>query len=458
MPKGTAPSPKKTTPSGKATTTRSTTTSSSVPMARRLQRYESQKASIEGKRAYKPLIKIGSLKYGENLSAAQRTRIQRRLYLSFAGVMLAAAVLVIAYGILNVNVLEPARTMVTVNGTNIPQYNYRYEVAYLAQDEWNKLQADLGKQTTLQSQLSKTPAPTNATDLNAQLTAAQADLNTQETAFTQTSVDQLAINTIIEDQLIQHGMTNFQKSDPKGAAGLNVTSKQIDDAFTAFKKAFPAGETYSTYKSQDHLNDDNVKYAIAITLRRNAMDTYLQSLVVSPTKQVHLLRIQVDNKTKAQQDLTAITSKKSTFADLAKSDSLDVNSKGNGGDAGWIVQGQQDQAIEQWAFDPSRKAGELGPVIKDVSGTYNIVQIVEVDPSRVVSADTLSSLKGNALGHWLTGQRDLPPNKISSYDQGMYTSTNNVQTVPSYSANPGAQATSTPDTSGQPIVPGSTSP
>ncbi|HKD74807.1 MAG TPA: peptidylprolyl isomerase, partial [Ktedonobacterales bacterium] len=151
-----------------------------------------------------------------------------------------------------------------------------------------------------------------------------------------------------------------------------------------------------------------------------------------------------------------INSGKSKWADVAKKDSLDTTSSSNGGDLGWVVQGQQDQAIEQWAFDAKRKAGETSGVIKDVGGTFNIVQVVAIDPSRAVDSGTISTLKSNALSHWLTGMRDLAPtNHISSYNQTMYNSTYNVPTTPPF----GTGASTTPTTTGgQPALPGSTSP
>ncbi len=421
---------------------------------RLLQKKAPQKATFEGRRETKPVLWV----FGRNrsLTAAQRTRIERRAYFSFAGVMVVAIILVLIYGLVNFNILEPARTMVTVDGVNIPQYDYRYMVAYLAQDIDNKLNAANTQQTILQQEVSKTPAPKNLSDLQIQLQQVGVTINTLQTSFTQTSVDQQSVNNIIEDQLIQIGARDFEKTDPKAKAALTVTNADINQLFNTFTHAFSNGETYANFKSKNHLSDDNVKWAILVILRRNKMDKYLQSTYVSPTRQVHLWRIQVDSAAKAQSDLNDIKSGKSTWAALAKRDSLDSISSGNGGDLGWVIDGQQDQAIERWAFDSARKVGEYSPVIKDVGGTYNILKVIEIDPARTVSSDVLSSLKGNALSHWLTGMRDLPPtNHISAYNQDMYNSTYNIPVTPPF----GNGASTTPtSTSGQPVVPGSTSP
>jgi hypothetical protein len=452
-----------TTATGKTAASRSTSSTTGKSVARRptssaspqiLQRYERKKATFEGRRETKPVLYF----FGRNrsLTAAERTRIQRRAYFSFAGVMVAAVVLVLIYGLVNFNILQPAATMVTVNGVNIPQYDYRYMVAYLAQDIENKLNASNTQQTILQGEVNKTPAPKNLSDLQIQLQQVGVTISTLQTSFTQTSVDQQSINNLIEDQLIQQGAKDFEKTDPKAKAALTVTNADINQAFNNFTHAFSNGETYANFKNKDHLSDDNVKYAILIVLRRNKMDKYLQSTYVSPTKQAHILRIQVDSQAKAQSDLNNINSGKAKWADIAKKDSLDTTSSSNGGDLGWVIQGQQDQAIERWAFDPKTKVNGPPTIIKDVSGTFNIVQLIGIDPARTVSSDVLSSLKSNALSHWLTGMRDLPPtNHISAYNQDMYNSNYNVPATPPF----GTGATTTPTTSSsQPVIPGSTSP
>jgi len=212
MAKGSPSTAKKSTSSKSTSTTGKTAANRSTPttgksVARRptsaaspqiLQRYERKKATFEGRRENRPVLWF----FGRNksLTAAERTRIQRRAYFSFASVMVAAVVLVLIYGLVNFNILQPAATMVTVNGVNVPQYDYRYMVAYLAQDIENKLNASNTQQTILTQETQKTPAPSNLSDLQIQLQQVGVTINTLQTSFTQTSVDQQSINNIIEDQ------------------------------------------------------------------------------------------------------------------------------------------------------------------------------------------------------------------------------------------------------------------
>lgn len=437
-----------------ATTTRAGTPD--VPAKNRYQpgrnRRTAQKAIIEGRRQDTPLI----LGYGRNLSAAQRTRVQRRLYYIFTGVVLAAVVGVLAFGWLSFNVIQPNQAIVTVNGQQIPQKNYRYMVAYMAQDTWNKLQAATVQENTLGAQIMAAKDPTLKKTLTNQQNAVQTTITSLRTAFSLSQLDQTASDTLIEDQLIQKGAANFAKTDPNAAGVLHVTQKQINDAYAAFGKAFPKGQSLGNFLSQDNLSAQNVKDMIAVTLRRSAMDTYLQSTYVSPVKQVHFERIQYDSQVKAAADLKTLATHPDQWAALAKN-SLDSSTRDKSGDLGWVVNGQQDQAVEQWAFDPARKVGDQSGVIKDVGGTFNIVRVLEINNSRAVDPTILSGLKSNALSHWLTGQRDLPPTKISSVNQDMFNNSFNVPQTPNTSVTFPNQGTQQ-QIPGLPTAPGSTTP
>ncbi len=403
----------------------------------RTRRYVRQKASFEGRRDKSPVI----LNYGRHLPAAQKTRIQQRLYWAFAGTVVALIIGVLVFGVINQNIIQPGQPIESVNGTNISQHSYKVMVAYLAQDNWNQLQADQSQLNVLQSDPAKQSA--NATKIS----SLQVTISTLTTSYTQTQIDQLALDRLTEDQLIQAGAARFTKSDPNFAA-YTVTQKQVNDAFTAFKKAFPPGETYSQFISKDGISNQDVQNAIKLIVRRTDMDNYMQSLVKTPLPQVHAERIQFDNLAKANTDLAILKKDLSKWAALAKSDSLDVDTRDNSGDLGWFPNliGSQDQIIEQWAF--SAKPGQMSGVFKDVSGTYEIVRLLAYDPAHALDPSSISALKSNALSHWLTGRRALA--KISPQNNDMFNSADNVPVLPNLSAATGSTGTQTTPTTTSP--------
>ena len=404
-------------------------------------RLDRKEATYFGRKDTSPVI----FGLGRDLPSAHKARIQRRLYSIFAIAVAVAVVGVLAFGWLNINVIQPNQPIVTVYGNGIAQKNYRYQVAYLAQDAWNQLQAATIQNIAVQAKITGEKDATKLAALNAQAAVLATSISSLQIAFTQTQIDQIAISNLVDDAVIQHGTQHFEASDPKAKAALTVTAKQSADAFTAFKNAFPKGQSLSSFESQNNISDQNVKDAIAVKLRRAAMDTYQRSLLVSPLKQIHFARIQFNSKSQAQADLAVLLKDPTQWNALAKKDSLDVNSRDNGGDAGWTALGQQDQGIEQWLFDPSRKVGDMSKtLITDISGTFEIVRIIAIDPARPLDSATLTNLQSNALSHWLTGLQDLPPKPASTINQDMFNSTANIPVTPNLSVTFSSQPTAVP--------------
>lgn len=383
----------------------------------------SQTATFEGIHDDKPII----FGLGKGLSSATKTRIQRNIFLGFVGGVVGLILITLAVGFINFNYIQPNQPIITIDGIQVPQITYRQMVAYISQDTWNAISSDNVKITNLQAQINKNPA--NVADLQNQLSVVQANLTSSQTAFTQTQLDQLAINHLIENQLIVHAIPAIKQSDPNAAKTLTVTSKMIDDAYKAFVSALPSGESLQSFLSKDSMSTNDLRSMITISVQRNAMDAYQQGLLVSPLKQVHIRRIQVDTLAKANTDLAALKKDINQWNTIEARDTLDNASKAAGGDMGWIIRGQQDQSLEHWVFDVS-KQGDLA-VVKEITGLFDIVQTLGIDPARAADASILSTLKSNALSHWLDGQRYLPTTKISATNNDMLNSTYNIPVLPS---------------------------
>ena len=385
-----------------------------------------QTARLEGRRDGKPLI----FGWGTHLTRAQKARYQRGAIFTFGGIVAVLLIFVAIFGIVQQNYIIPNETIVTVNGAHVSQDTYRKALAVRAEESWNRIQGYLKAQGALQPKLQA--GDKDATTQNAVLTQ---DIVAEEGAYSTSSISQTTMDQIIEDLLIQKAATTFEA---KGiaAATFNPTSALVQAKLDAFKKAFPAGQSYGTFLSKNSMSDGDVRVQMTREVRRDLMETYLKSLVTSPTRQVHYRLIQ-SNSQKVSASILAQIQKDPSDADwtkLAKQDSLDVNSKNVGGDMGWLAFGTGDAVIEQWALDPGRKAGDLSSVIKDVNGTYDVVQIIEVDPSRALAADKVSSAQGVILDHWLGGQRNNTTNHVSATNQGMLTATRNLPKMPDLNA------------------------
>jgi len=387
-----------------------------------------QTARVSGLRDGKPLF----LGWGRNFTRAQKSQYQHLAMWSFIGVIVLAVVATLGFGVFNELVLVPNQTVVSVNGTNISQDTYRKELAFQAQTVWNRLQTEIAQKNSLDLAVQKGDLSANTQD-----SIATTLLQTDEANYAQATITQASARMLVENQLIIDGAKAFEQQDHVPASTFEPSQKQIDAALATFKKAFPNGETYAQFTSANGLSDSDVRNAIAIQIRRDNMQAYLAKRLVSPTKQIHLRRIETDtaaNAAKVRSELLAGKLSAATWTDLAAKNSLDTNTKATGGDMGWVSQGTGDGGIEYWAFNSARKAGDLSPVITDTSGTFDVVQVLDINPSLAVDAATLKSAQGNALDHWLTMQRVIPGIKVGSANSTMLSAPRNLPKKPDLNA------------------------
>ena len=397
--------------------------------ARKSSRYRRQTArlGLETRRDGKPLV----FGWGRQLSRLQKHRIQNRAAYTFFGTILAAVVAVGIFGVIQQNILIPNQSIVTVNGTGIKQDTYRKELAYKSQVEWNLIQSMLAQE---QETAKKAQGGDQAATQQDQALISQ--IQAEESNYAQASLTQNAVDALADDLIVQAGARQFITRDHAKASQFTPDTASVNKALADFKKAFPKGETYAQFLSADNLSEDDVRAAIQVDLRSKLMNTYLQSLFVSPTKQVHLRRIQLDTQQHADQVHAQLVKDASdaNWATLAKAQSLDPTTKTVGGDMGWIFQGENDNVLVDWAFGSNIKVNDLSPVLNDTSGTFDIAQVLGIDPKKDVDASQLSAAKDNALPHWLTGEKAKPSGRISTADADMMSAARNLPKLPDLNA------------------------
>jgi len=100
------------------------------------------------------------------------------------------------------------------------------------------------------------------------------------------------------------------------------------------------------------------------------------------------------------------------FAAVAKEVSSDSQAQDNGGDMGWLAQGQTarryGQPVEDWVF--AQEPGAIG--IVESNGQFYVVKVVEKNENGPLPADELSYRQTNALTDWLTQRKASPDTKI----------------------------------------------
>ncbi len=432
--------------------------------------YHKQTARFEGKRDGKPLI----FGWGKHLSHNQKVQIQRRATWTAAiGVIVLIVAVIVGFWV-NMNVITPSLPITSVNGQPIPQALYRKMVAFktqLAQNSINGPNGEIAQGDSLKKQISALqaagqntakqidalnkqiaalkPGPSpERTNLEKQLKDAQtteyneqvkyAALSQQYSNLTKTTIPQDQAN-INQSQVGNESVTWLQNDElfrqwlatqsSHVQSQVNPSTQAVSQAMTAFKANIPKTSSYSAFLSRDGASDSDMQAMMTVKLRRDGMQTYLASQVVSPTYQVLARMMTLDTLQKAEQILNELKHG-GDFGKLAKANSVDNQTAVNGGSLGWLAHGQYAQNytaanVEMWLFNPARSMNELSPIIKE-NGTFRIVQLLSIDPSRVVDTSTLQTLKSSALTNWLTEQQALPGTVITPVDQNMLLNTMNM--------------------------------
>jgi parvulin-like peptidyl-prolyl isomerase len=433
--------------------------------------YRQTARGIEAKRDGKPLI----FGWGKHLSHSEKMKIQRRATWAFTGLIILIIVGVLVGSWINNNIIIPGLPVTNVNGHQIPQSQYRKMVALKTLLEDNKINGKHGlvqQRNNLQSQdaaqlkiidsttktvdslnaqIAKLPKGPSAkrTDLTNQLKAQQAILNAAESkhqsltnqfnnlaqntipleqqVFTQSQISTDSATWLQDDELIREWLANQSAAVQNK---INPTSSAVDQAMSILAGEIPTNTTYGSLLSQMNVSNDDMRAMMTIIVRRNNTQAYLASQIVSPAYQVHARSLTLDTKANAQNVLKQLKPDGSNFAQLAKKYSQDNNTNSQGGDLGWLIRGQYAQTegsatVENWMFDPHRYIGQISPILQE-NGTYRIVQILSIDPSRAVDASTLKTARDSALQDWLYQIRAQPGTSVSQPDSNMLLDPNNL--------------------------------
>ncbi len=402
-------------------------------------KYVKQTAHLEARRDGKPLI----FGWGSHLSRAEKIQIQQRAVWSLTILIIAAIIAIFVGFWININVVVPNQPITSVNGQNIPQSDYRKLVVFKAQLANNNLNGPHGliaqkdKLSTLvaneqahidnlKAQLSSTTDSQKKADLqsqidtaqkqhdsdNSQLTTLQSNVTTAQMNYTQSQIANESGNWLQDDLIIRQWIAQQSSSVQ---AKIEPSANQLAKAMKQFTAEMPKGTSYSQFLNKYGVSDNDMQVMMGLKLRRDNMNNYQRSFITSPTLQVKARAITLSTTQDAQDVLNQLK-KGADFATLAKNKSVDSNTKSNGGELGWLVRWQYtvnytsnirgSGAIDNWLFDPARKAQDLSPVLKE-NGTYHIVQAEEIDQSRQVDdPHILDTLKADdtPLTAWLNSQ------------------------------------------------------
>jgi parvulin-like peptidyl-prolyl isomerase len=201
-----------------------------------------------------------------------------------------------------------------------------------------------------------------------------------------------------------------QISDPvRTQIGFHVL--QVEE-----KRAPADTDIVKKYKSYGYGEADLKAQARYEILRKEFERRQVASVPAGPTEQAHIAKIVVNLPSLAGGDFQAFTDalKKQTtvrealdggkdFAEVAKANSDDTDTKEKGGDAGWVVRGMTiSPEAESLVFRT-----EAGKTTEPVSTTrdWTVYKVLEKDPAREITEDQRTKLKQSAYQYWLARQK-----------------------------------------------------
>jgi foldase protein PrsA len=219
------------------------------------------------------------------------------------------------------------------------------------------------------------------------LDASSADGQASLSEMRKEVLDSLIDYVLIEQGAAALGVT-LTEAELEGQVQADITAGGGQAAFDEWLQA--TGQTRDDYKEmlRESLLSQRVMAAISAT-------------VPEVVEQVHARQIVVESEADAQGILTSLR-QGADFVSLARERSVDVATRDNGGDLGWFPRGLIAPELETAAF--SLQPGEISDIIP-LGEQYHIVQVVERDAARALSAEEKVDLDFAMFDRWLGEQR-----------------------------------------------------
>ncbi|MBC7236733.1 MAG: peptidylprolyl isomerase [Chloroflexi bacterium] len=183
------------------------------------------------------------------------------------------------------------------------------------------------------------------------------------------------------------------------AHGITVTPQQVEEQVALMRG--DDATRFNQWLASNGMTLDQLREQIRNDIITSAVRDMITQSLERRVPQVHVRHILLAEESAAQQALAKL--KKGTdFAAVAREFSEDASTRAKGGDLGFIPRGVMPPEFDQVAF--ALRPRQTSDVIRTDSGLY-IVQVLEVDPSREISAELWPVVQQNAFERWLEEQR-----------------------------------------------------
>jgi foldase protein PrsA len=169
-------------------------------------------------------------------------------------------------------------------------------------------------------------------------------------------------------------------------------------------------EWYRQRLNETGFSDSEYKEIIRTNVAANLIHQALAAAMPTTAEQIHLHVMLLESETLAY-DVKGKLDAGEDFATLAREFSMDLNTRDDGGDIGWIPEGVADEQVEFFAW--KLEAGGISEpfMVYDTSDPneakpvgYYIVWVSERAESREIDEKYISTLQNNLLVDWFNEQ------------------------------------------------------
>ncbi len=348
------------------------------------------------------------------LSKREHEARQRRILYAIVGVTLAAAALVLGYGLYQEYIVKPSSPVAVVHGEVITTREYQAMVRYR--------QFDLSNQIGLmQAQLLQLDPTVEDQQFLVQYVQQQIEqLQAQQTSLPYQVFEDMIDDRLIRQEAVRRGITvseqevqeeierqfGFVRNPPTptptpitATVAITATPTPTTPAMTAeqFEKNY--NDYVVSMRNNAGLSEPAFRALFTQGLYREKLQEALAEEVPAVGEQVHARHILVETEEEAQQVLERLNAGED-FAALA--DELSTDPSSEGGDLGWFPRGQMVLEFEEAAF--ALQAGEISDPVQTSFG-YHIIELLERETDRPLEESVLAQLRAAALSDWVEEAR-----------------------------------------------------
>lgn len=193
---------------------------------------------------------------------------------------------------------------------------------------------------------------------------------------------------LIDGVLIEQGSANL---------GIAIDEAELESRLEADIEAGGGQAAFEEWLGATGQTRDRYKELLRQSLLAQRAMEAVTAAVPAEAEQVHVRHIVVEDGAAAEALLDQLENG-ADFVELARTHSIDVATRDNGGDLGWFPRGLVAPELENTAF--ALQPGQLSEVIQLGEG-YHIIQVLEREASYPLSSEMQIELRRALFEEWL---------------------------------------------------------